>query len=333
MTQSLAFWVESSSNNTSSKLDVELHFNYWHLPDDKINYLDIGVLLSGEKKNFDSINIYLPFEFKPQNYMANLGDKITESDNLISAVFNNDVENKSLITPSSAYYITFLDKKSDNEILFFTNLSCNYDDRVIINNYENSHEAGFSIQFFKKIFQENKKYEHKNWYFRFRYILDKNDIDKISREYKANDSIITSYFEKSEVIDFRVNESRNLPKTLREKIATCNNVKKIHFFLIRNESSEFKMGHSAYDRCRILEDRLWEPYLCSQGQYKIKTKMLIYHWKTKSDTHIEHFSAFARFINRKVRTRDVVWIILAIIGLGVASSLIATYILGFFTSK
>ncbi|MBG6030572.1 hypothetical protein I5E97_05840 [Proteus hauseri] len=50
MTQSLAFWVENSSEDAPSSVALELHFNYWHLPSDKINYLDIGVLISGKNK-------------------------------------------------------------------------------------------------------------------------------------------------------------------------------------------------------------------------------------------------------------------------------------------
>lgn len=128
------------------------------------------------------------------------------------------------------------------------------------------------------MFRCGDNYNDQGWYFRFRFILDKDDVDKISRQYKATDSVITSYFEKSEVVDFRVNEARNLPKTIREKIATCDKLKKIHFFLIRNESSEFKMGHSA----------------------------------------------FARFITRKVGPKEIIYVILGIITLGMISSLIAT---------
>lgn len=138
MTQSLAFWIENSSEKPKEKpLNVELHFNYWHLPDDEINYLDVGVLLMGDKQ-FDSINIYLPFKYEKEKYISNLGDKITSNDNLISAVFNNDVKSKSLIAHCSAQHIIFLDKKNDNEILFFTNLSCSSEDLVVINEYNDN---------------------------------------------------------------------------------------------------------------------------------------------------------------------------------------------------
>ncbi|MEQ4924615.1 hypothetical protein [Proteus hauseri] len=168
-----------------------------------------------------------------------------------------------------------------------------------------------------------RRIKKRNWYLRFRYILEKENIDNISREYKSKDSLITYYFEKSEVVDFRVNESRNLPKTIREKVAICRSINKVHFFLIRNESSEFKIGHTTYDRCRILEDNLWNEYLCDKNT-KVKTKMLIYHWKTKLDKNRDYFSAFARFITRKVGFKEITFIILSIIGLGTVSSLLAT---------
>lgn len=111
MTQSLAFWVENSSENAFNTLGLELHFNYWHLPDDKINYLDIGVLISGKNKSFDSINVYLPFKYNIKSYIPTLGDKVVESEKLISAVFNNDVSNITPIRECSAKYIVFSEQK------------------------------------------------------------------------------------------------------------------------------------------------------------------------------------------------------------------------------
>lgn len=325
MTQSLAFWVENSSKNAFSSVALELHFNYWHLPDDKINYLDIGILISGKSKSFDSINVYLPFKYNIKNYISTLGDKVVESEELISAVFNNDVSNITPIRECSAKHIVFSEQKDNEGIVFFTNLSHETsENRVLIKEDREGDQIGTIIKFSNKIFNCSEEYKEKNWYLRFRYVLEKEDIDNISREYKSKDSLITYYFEKSEVVDFRVNESRNLPKTIREKVATCRNIHKVHFFLIRNESSEFKIGHTDYDRCRILEDKLWDTYLCENKDPQIKTKMLIYHWKTTTGKKVDYFSAFARFVTRKVRWKEIIYIILGVIVLGVSSSLIAT---------
>lgn len=325
MTQSLAFWVENSSENASSSVALELHFNYWHLPGDKINYLDIGVLIIGKNKQFDSINVYLPFRYNIKSYISTLGDKVVESEELISAVFNNDVNNIKPIRECRAKYIVFSEQKDSEGIVFFTNLSHETsENRVLIEEDREGDKVGTIIKFSNKIFNCSEEYKEKNWYLRFRYILEKEDIDNISREYKSKDSLITYYFEKSEVVDFRVNESRNLPKTIREKVAICRNIHKVHFFLIRNESSEFKIGHTTYDRCRVLEDKLWDTYLCDNKDIQVKTKMLIYHWKTKSNRRIEYFSAFARFVTRKVGLKEIIYVILFIIILGVFSSLIAT---------
>lgn len=332
MTQSLAFWVENSSENTSNNVDLELHFNYWHLPDDKINYLDIGILLSGKDKYFDSINVYLPFKYNIKSYIPILGDKVIESEKLISAIFNNDVSSIKPIRECSAKYIVFSEQKDSEGIVFFTNLSHGTsENRVLIEEHSEDEEVGIIIKFSNKIFNCSKEYKERNWYLRFRYVLEKEDIDNISREYKSKDSLITYYFEKSEVVDFRVNESRNLPKTIREKVAICRNIYKVHFLLIRNESSEFKIGHTTYDRCRILEDKLWDTYLCDNKDTQVKTKMLIYHWKTKSDKNIEYFSAFARFITRKVGLKEIIFVISGIIILGTISSLFATGLMNIIT--
>lgn len=331
MTQSLAFWIENSIENREKQPVIELHFNYWHLYDEKVNYLDVGILLKGKDKLFNSINVYLPFNYNEKSYIDSLGDKITESEKLLSAIFNNDVKSITPIRECSAKHIIFSDLDNNNEILFFTNLSHGTsENRVSIQVHSENGKHGTIIKFSKLIFNCQSKHEAKNWYFRFRYILEGKDLENISREYKSKDSIITHYFEKSEIVDFRVNESRNLPKTIREKIATCRDISNIHFFLIRNESSEFKMGHTAYNRCRILEENVWNDYLFNQGE-KIRTRMLIYQWKTNAHTHVECFSAFARFLTRNVGKKEVSWIILWIVFLGTVSSLLATNIIYLFS--
>ncbi|MEQ5348429.1 hypothetical protein ACNARU_12015 [Proteus sp. WDL240414] len=162
MTQSLAFWVENSSENAFNTLGLELHFNYWHLPDDKINYLDIGVLISGKNKCFDSINVYLPFKYNIKSYIPTLGDKVVESEKLISAVFNNDVSNIKPIRECSAKYIVFSEQKDSEGIVFFTNLSHGTSEgRVLIEEYSEDDEVGTIIKFSNKIFNCSEEYKEK----------------------------------------------------------------------------------------------------------------------------------------------------------------------------
>lgn len=51
MASSLGFWLDkkdSYSNNGNLEINSELHINYWVLPNEGINYLDIGVKLTNK---------------------------------------------------------------------------------------------------------------------------------------------------------------------------------------------------------------------------------------------------------------------------------------------
>ncbi|MBA6311508.1 hypothetical protein [Colwellia sp. MB3u-64] len=149
------------------------------------------------------------------------------------------------------------------------------------------------------------------------------------------------------MIDFRVNEPRNLPSKIRAKLNESLKLKQVHFFLIRDANSEFKMSHSKYKRCRILENNIWKKYLqlgvpplkwwekilkkrvgLSFSRLKLPEQMLIYHWTEKNkeenaDKVIDHFSAFAKFSQRKTGFLRMTSVVLFVLGLGITASILA----------
>ena len=246
MARSLAFWLEKdrskdNENNEAEDTRVELHFNYWSLKEENINYLDIGVRLSSVGE-FDSINFFLPFDSNTLKYEPELGKTICENAGLISAIFNCPERSIKHDHNVGFYDIDFSRSKNEQPIRFFTQLLPESSDSLggVTKTSESDKEnKGCILKFPKTLFEFD---ENRDGYFRFRIRLNNEDEKSISTINKPTWSTITNYFEVSEIIDFRVNESRNLPDKVKRNLRDSNYLKKIHFFLIRDTRSEYKEG-------------------------------------------------------------------------------------------
>lgn len=344
MARSLAFWVENPSQvekevtetnrdgksvkeKESFNTDVELHFNYWSLKEGSVNYLDVGVRLS-KVGRFDSLNFYFPFDFDSLTYQPQLGVKICNDHELISAVFNSPVIKSQPNGATGVFDITLSDREEQPLLRFITQLQAAKKDSPggVVIEAQNDDEKGngCTLRFPENLFSFK---DGVDGYFRFRIVLSKSDKKNISSVHKPRGALLTNHFEKSEIVDFRINESRNIPEKIRKKLSGESHIHKVHFFLIRDASSEYKMGNSKYDRCRLLEEDLWNKYL-DIDSVKGQDQMLIYHWKDKAESEkgIDHFASFAKFTQRKVTGWDLLLIIVLIFVFGVGSSLLTNFI-------
>lgn len=346
MASSFGFWLEKRDSFLKKSLGVnsELHINYWALPDENIHYLDIGVKLNNVfnkiklSSKITGIYFYLPFEKKHIEYDGELGNIVCNDSELLSAIFNSYVTGTSYIAGSGIYKITLPGGKEMN---FFTQIAQENGDGesgVQIGELKDKRETGVKLFFPVKVFSRSID-EDIPTYFRFRIkILDIKALNRISNITKSRVPALFGDFSKIEVVDFRVNEARNLPYKIREKVIDFESINVIHFFLIREAISEFKVSHANYERCRVLETELWDKYLDIDNT---KSQKLIYHWKQKlpgnltkhelkekkrkgdmSDLFINHFSAFAKFSSNTIPKRAIFIALLLSISIGVASGLV-----------
>lgn len=346
MASSLGFWLDKHDSYQEETLGInsELHINYWVLPNQGINYLDIGVKLTNKSRVKDiaskiqSIVFYLPFEKKHIEYDSELGNVVCSDHELLSAIFNSYVTETSYLTGSGIHYISLPDNK---KMKFYTQIDQENGDGVQgvkINDLNDKKEKGVQVTFPISLFNNEPKNDIPI-YFRFRIkILDNKALNRISNVTKSKSPTILGDFSKIEVTDFRINEARNLPYKIRKKVIDFQSINVIHFFLIREATSEFKVSHSNYERCRLLETELWDKYL---GLKDTKSQKLIYHWKqktsgylseegemsnSKSDLFINHFSAFAKFSSNTIPKRAAVIVLLLSILIGITSGLATNYI-------
>lgn len=313
MASSLAFWLEKNTvEEISDDLTAELHFNYWLLSDEKVNFLDIGVRLSSQLNGVSKIYLYLPFVRSQFEYDPKLGSTVITNPSLASAVFNSSITG-SVPSPDYTDY-DFSDGSKSFSLRFFKDLKENtphhMDAGVTIDQLKGE---GCTLCFPIEMFELP---DDRSIYFRFRIKLKSSEI--ISKVDRAKGRFITTDFDEHELVDFRLNESRNLPSTISRKVTNCKYLEKVHFFLIRDAYSDYKGAHSAYERCRLLEGELWKEYL-NPVKLKGDIQMLIYHWKDAAkpgEDGIDHFAAFAKFTKRVVRKRELAKIAIYVILLG-----------------
>lgn len=358
MASSLAIWAEhkiSKKNHSNYNSDadfMELHFNYWsfHAKDNNteklvpIDYLDIGVKFFFSHTP-SKICIFLPFAIDKSDFDGDLGSRIYSDDSLLSAIFNSNVKNSSSDAPNLYKDIAFGDARSQEEkIRFHVNISLpkapNGFNAPSINTASNV----TIIEFPGSIFSSTDETAIAK-YFRFRINLKTHQKSSLSTIIKPADRILMNKTEEMEIVDFRVNELRNLPSTIAQNIREDRTaINCVHFFLIRDTLSEYIMAHNDYHRCRLLESNLWGKYLFdnSSGQYLIPSSdMIIYHWKKREDDEVTlvkkkkkkfkkmdigNFSAFAKFSTSKPRENTVIPYILVIFYLSILPGLFGTFL-------
>jgi len=333
MGYSLGFWLDSKQKSQTTealKNIVELHINYWSIESqDKFHYLDIGVKLKlNDKDNLESINFLFPFNISLDDYMANLGEIICSKDYLLELIFNENLKN----TIEGQNYKDVNFEGDDSILRVYKELDItNNDDaiRLITNGNDTT-----SLIFSKKLIKTKEddlpvKIDH---YFRFRLRLSPENVLKLSQNYTPQDRHILSRFEKMEIVDFRINELRDLPGSVCNVINKDFTLKQIHFFLIRDINDELKLAHTDYKRCRLLENKVWQDYLIfSDEKLQLPPQMLIYHFsegKKEGDKyiHIERFNAFAKFSRLKITKTGIFMFALSVIILGSLGSLFANFL-------
>jgi hypothetical protein len=390
MAQSLAFWFDKKENNAPDLPEVELHFNYWSLPNSTYDYLDIGVKLSAETKTakkdgqtsksdvplvqplsdaFNSLNFYLPFNKDDIEYHYELGELVCREDELIPAIFNGELLSKD-VYQTGQYELNI--SNFSNPLRVITQIQEDQEGSfqgVSISNLQDEPYRGVQLSFPVNLLNLTKrkattpsdsdKSTNPDLYFRFRIVIKQDKSNPISSKENRKGAFLTGNFERDEIVDFRVNESRNLPGPVRAQLFDNSNIKRVHFFLIRDSSNDLKISHTSYKRCRILENGLWNSYLSlssingspfssnkalgkllsrikrtlhfkSSRPAKISqnARTLIYHWSEKSKegdcASLDHFAAFSKFTSTRPQFYHLLRFFIAICIIGALGSWLST---------
>jgi len=300
--KSIAIWYKPKGNLQKSLNEVELHFNLWKLPISPSKYtrfIDVGIKLENTT-NISQLKIYLPFKIAKGDF-TDIVDKFITRPDLVSAIFNEN-------------YKTTSDGRSKTHKITDSN------DNFIFNIYQTS-DADIAInhQFNGTTIIINCQESDEKTYFRFR--INGDYLHSLSDIQKPSNAVVQSAFSKIELIDFRVNETRDLDLDLLECIKNekALRIKKAHFFFICSSNEDVLGSHKPYVSCRNLENYRWLNYV---GQEKLNPKQifLAYHW-TQGGNVEESKPDFGILIKSKFESNNWRTILVYILGLAVLAIL------------
>lgn len=265
--KSIAIWYKEHVANGVAVESVELHFNFWKIPTNRKKFkrfLDIGVKL-GQTQNIDFVSIYFPVILKEENIVDVVHQFINNND-LVCAIFNENY--KTISQANSKLYK--INNSKDEHVFDIYQLESS--DFIIEQKYDGT------IVNIKLPAVNNKVY--------FRIRVDATFCNALVAIQKPSNAFVQSAFSKIELTDFRVNDARDLNKSLLELIAKQKqlNIEKGHFFYMVSSSEDVLNYHAPFLSCRNLEKDKWDSYVGSHSIKKDDT-ILAYHWKEKGVTH------------------------------------------------
>lgn len=302
--KSIAIWYKPKTNTGDFVDEVELHFNLWKLPTGSkghVRFLDIGIKLKNTT-NIDELKLYFPTKIRRDDF-EDIVDKFIGKPDLVSAIFN---ENYKVISDATSK--SFQINDSTNKLIFNIYKTTKED----IKREEKYSGTIFSILVPK---------QDETIYFRFR--IKGTFINSLISTSSPTNAILESAFSEVEMIDFRVNEIRDLDQSLLEEIQKNKKLKigKQHFFFICSNEEEVIGSHQPHISCRNLENYRWNDYV---GLADIKDQIfLAYHWK---DKEIENSNILIKTKYEKNNWRTITKYILLAFLIGMSLELLGNWV-------
>lgn len=286
--ESIAIWYDLNGKGLCKRQVVaELHINLWKLPKRGClqgrwsRFIDFGLLIEDLGSNIEYVNLFFPFDFNKDEF-SDLGECIVSDNKLLSTLFNCDMKLSSL--DSSSYYSISAVNSEDAHRNF--SLYVLGAENFIVNKCPENKGTHVRI----KIIPPEKTVEdltNDNLYIRFR--LNSPNLANFTYEENLSNDFIQSAFSKVELLDFRINDKREIDNKLLETIICAKRFfvfSKIHFFYIGCSSEKTDLSNKTADNCRILESKRWSRYI-DRIKYDKKQKIIAYQWtkvaKKKND--------------------------------------------------
>lgn len=300
-----------------TKLTANLHINYWELDETKSSgtqFLDFGLMVQKVALDVNAIYFYFPFRIKSTD-IEDLGSKL-KSEQMISALFNEDYNCDS--NTGTSY--TTVRKKSEEEADFYLYELAN-------TNFQVSDVTGFGsilkVSILSKPPVGKPASTECNIYIRFR--LNKISLSELFYEERISNDYIQSAFYKTKMLDFRVNERREMNNKLLEVLENSERhfveFDKFHFYYVGSSRKEKVEGTVNYNDCRLLDYSKWSSYLPPITNHN--KKFLCYHWKKyESGNSFQSCSVFMRTIFKALNPKIITVYCLIAVGLSFMASVL-----------
>jgi hypothetical protein len=167
----------------------------------------------------------------------------------------------------------------------------------------------------------------KTTYLRIR--IDHDYHSFLSHTDKPSNSLFQSAFSETEIIDFRVNEARELSMELLEHVKSEGDMftfSKIHFFFMCGSREEYIFSHVPFNSCRQLEKNRWKDYI-GPIYDKNTEAILAFHWKTSSTKkNIKEYNALIQTRYENNNWGTILWYLVVLLCLSISFNLISNFI-------
>ncbi|WP_187647747.1 hypothetical protein [Nitrosophilus labii] len=305
---SFAIWLE----NQDTSID-ECHLNIWYDKENKYkNYIEFGFKYDATLIN--NIKLYVPFRVEQSMVEDIVETRLRNDEKLLGALFNTTIEslNNNLVKMNHYLHPEF----------YLSGVQFSIDD------VEN---GGSLIDLFPEDIEG-----HSKSYIRFRIYR----IDKLVKLIDENLSYFEGIFRKSGIFELNINNIRKMPEQIALEMGEhSHSFKRIHVFLMFNNSVDIYFENFGLKDARILENHIWDDYIKFDNvnnYYALdkKTdieKVIAYHWFKgnkvgKVEKNISDFNLFVKikYINFNLRALIITCIV--IILLGALGSILADWI-------
>ncbi len=314
--------VNEKAEEENEKPEFDLHINFWSLEDYKhivsenIPCLDIGIKIC-RYKLIDKLTFFCPFKIS-ENNIRDLAEKMTTKNNA-NIIFNTDCE----IQTKDNYTIV---EVGEEKLLVFPL------DQVIKEVYSvepiefgTGTKLEFKFQNFQKYVNSNEELEKFDTiYIRFR--INGNALaDNIYFDSEPLNKSFESAFSGTRMIDFKINEKRNIEEKVRAEIIVNHEemagFRRVHFLVMEPSAYDVSSFDDLEMSCRELEEGLWDDYLGAKIDFA-KGHILAYHWKTKGCS--KNFSCLVKVNYSKTKGSIILMYAFLVVVLGIISSAIVT---------
>lgn len=303
---------------------VECHINLWKTKHGLIEIKPNIVFDFGIK--FDSIIneicIFLPFHISKNNGVKDLGKCLSTNNDLLNAVFNEDMISQSAENHCFCQIMNNNKHENDKDCFYVYYLG---EENITFDDYKEGIKSKGTYLTIKINGTPSNEKKSCKYYIRFRVYAE--NVREIVRTEMLSNDLLQAAFSRMDLFDIRLNEKREIPSKVEEKMKKHNfnlcSFSKLHFFYIVDTRETINNGIDIRKDSRLLEYNQWKVYEPKSNIENVN--YVAHHWKRQEegDKSFSHFSLFFSTIYPKLSFPRLLAYLSVIIILGWIGSMLS----------
>lgn len=311
--RSFGLWYKSAEKSGEDPM-FSVHINFWSesVKSDKSSPdLDVGLKISNFR-NIDEVRFHCPFNIE-RNEVTDLIPALSKIANA-NLVFNADGS----IYSKESYSVYAFEKNGSKEDLLLFPLNQNIENIYSLEKEDDKTDIVFNFSIFNKYLRQKQEFSRINQvYIRLR-ITSPKFKNSIYFDSEPLNKSFESAFSGTRILDFKINEKRNLGSKTIDKIEANKylfpRIEDIHLLVMEPSSYDVESFPNRQMTCRELEGSLWNEYYGKKINYS-KGRILAYHWRFEHNC-----SCLVKVKYSKTNFAILAAYILIVLALGIFSS-------------